>query len=123
MRHRIAILGHPDGWYVRDLRRASDQEVIEVVSFSDLSVQLDGKRKAQVESNLAMGQDSPSATPSRRVLGGEDGVYDSILVRTMPLGSLEQIIFRMNADSMQSFEAELRSSIHPVVSRLQSTNG
>jgi len=73
---RIAILGNPDSYYARDLQRAAKEIGLttapDVVSFSDLFV------------------DSQSLHHSLEA-------YDSVLVRTMPLGSLEQVIFRMNA--------------------------
>ncbi len=34
---RIGILGQPDGWYVRDLLRAAEDESLEVISFRDLA--------------------------------------------------------------------------------------
>jgi len=73
---RIAILGNPDSYYARDLQRAAKEIGLttapDVVSFSALFV------------------DSQSAHHSLEA-------YDSVLVRTMPMGSLEQVIFRMNA--------------------------
>jgi RimK family alpha-L-glutamate ligase len=73
---RLAILGNPDSFYTRDLQRASRElgldYPVDVVSFSNLFV--DSRAS---EHSLAD--------------------YDAILVRSMPLGSLEQVIFRMNA--------------------------
>jgi len=73
---RIAILGSPDSFYARDLQRAASELAFayqpNVVPFSDLFVD------SQVSSH-ALCQ------------------YDVVLVRSMPLGALEQVIFRMNA--------------------------
>ena len=93
---RLAVLGNPEGWYVRDLRRAALERchaTIDVITFSDLQVStcLSGPthvgvatRNAQEDLvRIASFQSEPN--------------YDAILVRTMPLGTLEQVIFRMNA--------------------------
>jgi ribosomal protein S6--L-glutamate ligase len=70
---RIAILSGGDGWHVRDLVRAASE----------------------------LGYDA-AAVDFRRIHAGvaaERGplsAYDAVLVRTMPPGSLEQVIFRMD---------------------------
>ncbi len=73
---RIAILGNPDGFYVRDLQRAAAELGFayqpNLVSFNDLFVDSHCGSHTLCE-------------------------YDAVLVRSMPLGSLEQVIFRMNA--------------------------
>src|SRR5690349_7686522 len=76
---RIAILSAGDGWHVRDLRRAARQlgHDAEAVDFR------------RVSATVAVGE-SASAVPG--TLAGFDGV----LVRTMPPGSLEQVVFRMD---------------------------
>jgi ribosomal protein S6--L-glutamate ligase len=70
---RLAILSAGDGWHVRDLRRAATQ----------------------------LGHDAV-AVDFRRLHAGVvagppplDG-FDAVLVRTMPPGSLEQVVFRMD---------------------------
>jgi len=94
--HRLAILGNPDGWYVRDLRRAADElgnVEITVLSFRDLRVESHSQQRLHLYSRpLSLSKSDP-------IVGLEpvDGQFDSILVRSMPLGSLEQVIFRMNA--------------------------
>lgn len=77
---KLAILGAPDSWYVHDLARAgnSAQQVV-VVPFSRLS--------ASVES-------TGIRVASRDVVLND---MDAVLVRTMPAGSLEQVVFRMDA--------------------------
>jgi ribosomal protein S6--L-glutamate ligase len=70
---RIAILSAGDGWHVRDLRRAA----------------------------AALGHDA-AAVDFRRVTAGLGieadslGGFDGVMVRTMPPGSLEQVVFRMD---------------------------
>src|SRR5260370_33811070 len=70
---RIAILSAGDGWHVKDLERAA-------VLLNHEAVAVDFRR---VHASLAVGAD-PLAQ------------FDAILVRTMPPGSLEQVIFRMD---------------------------
>jgi ribosomal protein S6--L-glutamate ligase len=70
---RIAILSGGHGWHVRDLRRAADEagHAAEVLDFRTLHgcVQAEG--------------------------GPLDG-FNAVVVRTMPPGSLEQVVFRMD---------------------------
>src|SRR5215218_7516700 len=70
---RWAILSAGDGWHVRDLRRAAGLLGHEASA-------VDFRR---VTAGVAAAADS---------LAGFDGV----LVRTMPPGSLEQVVFRMD---------------------------
>jgi ribosomal protein S6--L-glutamate ligase len=70
---RIAFLSGGDGWHVRDLKRAAEQlgHVAETIDFRRLwAAVADG--------------DEP--------LRG----FDAVIVRTMPPGSLEQVVFRMD---------------------------
>ena len=76
----IAFLGSPSSWYLKDLRRAAgDRHTVVPVTYKQLCSQVDN---AQV--SLHSGE-----VDLRRC--------DSLLVRSMPPGSLEQVIFRMNA--------------------------
>jgi tetrahydromethanopterin:alpha-L-glutamate ligase len=96
--HRIGVLGSPTGWYVRDLQRAAQEYnqshpervlSIEPLAFDSLSVWSTHKLSV-----TASRSDSTSTgTAERHDLAS----FHSLLVRTMPLGSLEQVIFRMNA--------------------------
>ena len=115
--HRLAILGNPDGWYVRDLRRAARElgDIdIEVVTFHDLRVENHPKFGVHVYSHVSSGRgaggewksdivDATTAVSGKSVTDEDSRVcrldenFDTILVRSMPLGSLEQVIFRMNA--------------------------
>src|SRR3954470_22652409 len=70
---RLAILSAGDGWHVRDLRRAA-------ASLGHVAEAVDFRR---VTAGLGVAADS---------LAGFDGV----MVRTMPPGSLEQVVFRMD---------------------------
>jgi len=78
---RIIALVSGFGWHVQDLRRASDRLGIafQAIPFSELSGRVGGKC---------------SGVDARDIpLAGCDGV----LVRMMPPGSLEQVVFRMDA--------------------------
>lgn len=79
---RLAVLASPDSWYLNDLRRAagSRHEAI-CVAFERLTARLDAE------------------TGQRRVQAAECHLdaCDAVLVRTMPPGSLEQVVFRMDA--------------------------
>jgi len=70
---RIAILSAGDGWHVRDLQRAA-------ATLGHDAAAVDFRR---VTAGLGIGTDA---------LAGFDGV----MVRTMPPGSLEQVVFRMD---------------------------
>lgn len=78
---RIAVLGSGESWYYRDLRRAAASTGDEVsdVSFSAL------------RTDLGCGR------PSFRSGESDLRQFDAVIVRTMPPGSLEQVVFRMNA--------------------------
>ncbi len=79
---RLAVLASPDSWYLNDLQRAagSRHEVV-CVAFERLTARLE------------------PAGQQRRVLAAECDLQasDAVLVRTMPPGSLEQVVFRMDA--------------------------
>src|SRR6478672_5988464 len=79
---RIAILSGGDGWHVRDLLRAAGElgHVAEVVDFRRMFASL---------------------PPLRFGEGVSD--FDAVIVRTMPPGSLEQVVFRM--DLLHALEA------------------
>ena len=76
---RIAILGQADGWHVRDLLRAASQQNVETecLDFESLAATVTNSAR-QTASGHSLDQ------------------FDAMLVRTMPRGSLEQIIFRMD---------------------------
>ncbi|MDA1052005.1 MAG: RimK family alpha-L-glutamate ligase [Planctomycetota bacterium] len=77
---KFAVLAAPDSWYFRDLARAGgDRHEIEVRSFSELAAAIDGQRHQLTSS------------------GSDLSEFDAVIVRTMPPGSLEQVVFRMDA--------------------------
>ncbi len=78
---KLAVLGSSESWYVQDLRRAgSDRHEVVPISFRSLA--------SQVRSTAAIEVGSPGLALHE---------FDAVLVRTMPSGSLEQVVFRMDA--------------------------
>jgi ribosomal protein S6--L-glutamate ligase len=71
---RLAILSGGGGWHVRDLQRAAHQRGHEVaiIDFRHVCAALPGE-------------------------GDSLARFDTVIVRTMPPGSLEQVVFRMDA--------------------------
>ena len=78
---RVAVLSTPNSWYIRDLRRAAGaRHTLLLCAFEQL--------------HAALG----SIAAPRVAVGTLDlADVDAVLVRTMPPGSLEQVVFRMNA--------------------------
>ena len=84
---RMGVLGNPDGFYVQDLQRAA-QGICSLVplAFESLGAGLEGR--------LWQGWDLDESNLQS---------LDALIVRTMPWGSLEQIIFRI--DWLHALEA------------------
>jgi RimK family alpha-L-glutamate ligase len=95
---RFAVLASPESWYARDLTRAAADHEIVVLPFSEISA-------------------SVSATSDLRLLtsvhtaGHNLADFDAVIVRTMPPGSLEQVVFRM--DCLGRYEAAGGVVINP----------
>ena len=79
---KIGILGRPESWYARDLQRAAQAlgHSAEAIPFERLAARV-------------------SMTHGESVSGtvGSLATCDAAIVRTMPPGSLEQVVFRMDA--------------------------
>ena len=83
---QIAILSNPGSWYLQDISRAASQRGHECL----------GIRFPQIVARL----DSTQTGISNEVVGDSEGNLDradAVIVRTMPPGSLEQVVFRMDA--------------------------
>jgi ribosomal protein S6--L-glutamate ligase len=77
---RLAVLASPESWYARDLARAAagDHEVV-TLPFSSMAAAIDAAGGVCI------------------MAGGRAlAEFDAVLVRTMPPGSLEQVVFRMD---------------------------
>jgi ribosomal protein S6--L-glutamate ligase len=85
---RIAILSAGSGWHVRDLARAAG-------ALNHEAVPVDFRRV--------------HASPSSG--GGPLTSFDAVVVRTMPPGSLEQVVFRMNL--LHEFASSGKRVINP----------
>src|SRR5947207_14743933 len=81
---RFAILAALDSWYARDLARAAaaDHEIV-VLPFSEISASVPSMSDRR-------------ALTSVHTAGRNLAQFDAVLVRTMPPGSLEQVVFRMD---------------------------
>ena len=94
---RLGVLGSPTGWYMRDLQRAAEAlpdnraTSIDSLAFAKLSV---WSQQTQTPHAKSWTQPMDESTKSESTKLSD---YDAVLVRTMPLGSVEQIVFRMNA--------------------------
>jgi RimK family alpha-L-glutamate ligase len=85
---RIAILTAGDGWHVRDLQRAA-------ATLRHDAPSVDFRRLC---ANVAVSAEAPAAA-------------EAILVRTMPPGSLEQVVFRM--DLLHRLQADGARILNP----------
>jgi len=93
---RIAVLAKQDSWYVRDLQRAAEADhIVSPLPFSTIASSIDS---------------------TIEVSSGEQWLasFDAVLVRTMPPGSLEQVVFRM--DALQQLEANGTVVLNPAKS-------
>ncbi len=84
---RMAVLGTSDSWYFRDLARAAEEvgRQLVAVPFESLNSSLDPLKRRD-HGNLDVRTGELDLTE-----------FDAVIVRTMPPGSLEQVVFRMNA--------------------------
>ncbi len=111
---KIAVLGSPTSWYLADLRRAAaDRHDVISATFRDLAssiavdkesiegdaIESDAIQRDVAESDAAKSDTAKSDARGIAVTSGEVDLTDAdcLLVRTMPPGSLEQVVFRMDA--------------------------
>lgn len=82
---RCGVLCSPESWYLADLRRAArDEHEIVGVSFRDLAAAVD-------LSGVRLHANAGNTSATRNL-----NDFDVLLVRTMPPGSLEQVVVRMD---------------------------
>jgi ribosomal protein S6--L-glutamate ligase len=106
---RIGILSFGAGWHVRDLMRAAQARGHEtgVVDF----------RRVWAEVGFAdacVSNSSPAVSPRADAPGAPGqslACYDAVIVRTMPPGSLEQVVFRM--DVLHRLQAQGKRVLNP----------
>ncbi len=91
---KIAVLARPDAWHFNDLRRAAGDRhhliAIDYASlFSTIAIRVGSKQP---------GHKSPTGIYAPTF--GDDIVelnsFDALIIRSMPAGSLEQVVFRMD---------------------------
>ena len=91
---RLAFLGSPDSWYLNDLlRAAADRHEITPLAFRDLASTLSSSGTMLSSGSCRLSE------------------IDAVLVRTMPPGSLEQVVFRM--DALARLEAAGKLVVNP----------
>ncbi len=103
----ITFFGSAESWYLGDLRRAGgDRVVITPAPFSTIESSINGDH-VLVDSAISRGgRSTPPATAHRPL-----STAHCVLVRTMPPGSLEQVVFRM--DALASLEAAGTLVVNP----------
>lgn len=103
-RLRLAVLGAPDSWYLRDLQRAAaGREEILSVPFDRLT--------SSVACGFAPGAKSQATNEAIASADRDLTRVDALLVRTMAPGSLEQVVFRM--DVLARLEAAGVTVVNP----------
>jgi ribosomal protein S6--L-glutamate ligase len=91
---RLAVLATADSWYYRDLLRAArGQHDLTAVSYKALTSHVRGGELSVHSAGVGL------------------GTADAVLVRSMPPGSLEQVVFRM--DALAQLEAAGVAVINP----------
>ena len=90
----LAVLCSPDSWYFKDLCRAAEGcHKLVSVTFCDLASSLGGATPWVASGHCRLND------------------VDALLVRTMPPGSLEQVVFRM--DALAQLEAAGKTVLNP----------
>ncbi|WP_425400737.1 ATP-grasp domain-containing protein [Aeoliella sp.] len=103
----LLYLGSADSWYFRDLSRAAgNRHSITAAPFSNLESRVAGEGIEVASSVRTRGRASSLESSHCRLNDA-----DCVLVRTMPPGSLEQVVFRM--DALASLEAAGTLVVNP----------
>lgn len=93
---RIGVLGNSDSWYVRELQRAGGELGHEVVRLEfPRIVATCGIRTATVREWSALSVTGP-LPDGRGTVDADLAKFDAVIIRTMPPGSLEQVVYRMD---------------------------
>ena len=89
---KFAFLGSSENWHIRDLKRAArNVHTIVPVSFCDIHAMLcNGNDRSDVQAV----QSRTSEKNKFQTVHFDQ--FDAVLVRSMPAGTLEQIVFRMD---------------------------
>lgn len=101
---RIGVLGNSDSWYVHELQRAGGElrhEVVRlefprIVAGCGFGSAGDDERRTTVGSlTLALSQ-WERGTDKSLANDMDLATFDAVIIRTMPPGSLEQVVYRMD---------------------------
>lgn len=92
----IGVLGNSDSWYVRELQRAGGELGHEVgrLEFPRI-VAACGVRTATVSEWPVLSVSGP-LPDGRGTVDADLSTFDAVIIRTMPPGSLEQVVYRMD---------------------------
>ena len=104
----IGVLGNSDSWYVRELQRAGGKLGHEVVrlEFSRIVAACGQRNRARgIEGTTVSEPIGAFAAPGLSIAQDQCGLnaealrlidFDAVIIRTMPPGSLEQVVYRMD---------------------------
>jgi RimK family alpha-L-glutamate ligase len=107
----LAVLAARDSWYLADLRRAAaDRHEITPIGFRELQSAIAISAGSAVEPRVA-GSQRPAGEITVAAKAIDLKSFDAVIVRSMPPGSLEQIVFRM--DLLARLEASGPSVFNP----------
>ena len=90
---RLAIIASEKSWYFRQLEAAAVKLNVDVVrpEFGNLAIRVGGANRYSSDEKSIVSEDAASKSAD-----SWEPDFDAAIVRTMPLGSLEQVIFRMD---------------------------
>lgn len=100
----ISVLGNSDSWYVRELQRAGNELGHEVVRLefpriiAGCGMRLVDKGESQTTvGSLTLTLSQGERGPNKNLAQDMDlATFDAVIIRTMPPGSLEQVVYRMD---------------------------
>ena len=89
---RIGVLGNEGSWYCEEIARAAEQR-------GHQCVRLEFRHISATSGSSGKLPDRPQSAAVGDVICDEYSMldFDCVIVRTMPPGSLEQVVFRMNS--------------------------
>ncbi len=118
---RFAVLASSDSWYLKDLvRAAAGQDEIVPLAFRQLTAALACGCSDETDTSAKRGQGARTDASSHSLrtrdtpfpaTGVDLSDVDAVIVRTMPPGSLEQVVFRM--DVLGRLEAAGKVVVNP----------
>jgi ribosomal protein S6--L-glutamate ligase len=109
----FAVLAAADSWYARDLSRAAAGDFeITTLPFSEIVGRVSNPTSPLSPRGRGAGGERANGHDVQIISAGRDlADFDAVIVRTMPPGSLEQVVFRM--DCLARYEAAGGVVINP----------